>query len=217
MENTITDYDLDDYFRELSTKYKSREVQISRYLKNKISDNKKVIQKNIDIAISQIRDWYNRRRYIRTCCYCPNFTFQDNNESYERLVSDFYAYLKMRDEIKNNMSKVVSILDEMVKWSKQKNLEYKQEKEQVLKSMTNKYNTYLTNSEIEYVFKYCSDMALQNTLEINTDIYVVELKQIYEAYKVYLHGLIYNDEISRINKNNNTEIEILDDYKPIKI
>lgn len=203
MENTITDYDLDDYFRELSTKYESRAVQISRYLKNKISDNKKVIQKNIDIAISQIRDWYNRRRYIRTCCYCPNFTFQDNNESYERLVSDFYAYLKMRDE--------------MVKWSKQKNLEYKQEKEQVLKSMTNKYNTYLTNSEIEYVFKYCSDMALQNTLEINTDIYVVELKQIYEAYKVYLHGLIYNDEISMINKNNNTEIEILDDYKPIKI
>ena len=60
-------------------------------------------------------------------------------------------------------------------------------------------------------------MALQNTLEINTDIYVVELKQIYEAYKVYLHGLIYNDEISMINKNNNTEIEILDDYKPIKI
>lgn len=54
MENTITDYDLDDYFRELSTKYKSREVQISRYLKNKISDNKKVVQKNIDIAISQI-------------------------------------------------------------------------------------------------------------------------------------------------------------------
>ena len=44
-----------------------------------------------DIAISQIRDWYNRRRYIRTCSYCPNFTFQDNNESYERLVSDFYA------------------------------------------------------------------------------------------------------------------------------
>ena len=117
MENTITDYDLDDYFRELSTKYKSREVQISRYLKNKISDNKKVVQKNIDIAISQIRDWYNRRRYIRTCCYCPNFTFQDNNE----------------------------------------------------------------------------------------------------AYKVYLHGLIYNDEISRINKNNNIEIEILDDYKLIKI
>ena len=35
MENTITDYDLDDYFSELSTKYKSREVQISRYLKNK--------------------------------------------------------------------------------------------------------------------------------------------------------------------------------------
>lgn len=35
----------------------------------------------------------------------------------------------MRDEIKNNMAKVVSILDEMVKWSKQKNLEYKQEKE----------------------------------------------------------------------------------------
>lgn len=123
----------------------------------------------------------------------------------------------MRDEIKNNMAKVVSILDEMVKWSKQKNLEYKQEKEQVLKSMTNKYNTYLTNSEIEYVFNYCSDMALQNTLEINTDIYVVELKQIYEAYKVYLHGLIYNDEISMINKNNNIEIEILDDYKPIKI
>lgn len=176
MENTITDYDLDDYFRELSTKYESREVQISRYLKNKISDNKKVVQKNIDIAISQIRDWYNRRRYIRTCCYCPNFTFQDNNESYERLVSDFYAYLKMRDEIKNNMAKVGSILDEMVKWSKQKNLEYKQEKEQVLKSMTNKYNTYLTNSEIEDVFNYCSDMALQNTLEINTDIYVVELK-----------------------------------------
>ena len=54
MENTITDYDLDDYFRELSTKYKSRAVQISRYLKNKISDNKKVVQKNIDIAISQI-------------------------------------------------------------------------------------------------------------------------------------------------------------------
>ena len=49
------------------------------------------------------------------------------------------------------------------------------------------------------------------------DIYVVELKQIYEAYKVYLHGLIYNDEISRINKNNNIEIEILDDYELIKI
>ena len=30
---------------------------------------------------------------------------------------------------KNNMAKVGSILDEMVKWSKQKNLEYKQEKE----------------------------------------------------------------------------------------
>lgn len=45
----------------------------------------------------------------------PNFTFQDNNESYERLVSDFYAYLKMKDEIKNNMAKVVSVLDEMVK------------------------------------------------------------------------------------------------------
>lgn len=57
----------------------------------------------------------------------------------------------MKDEIKNNMAKVVSVLDEMVKWSKQKNLEYKQEKEQVLKSMTNKYNTYLTNSEIEDV------------------------------------------------------------------
>ena len=57
----------------------------------------------------------------------------------------------MNDEIKNNMAKVVSVLDEMVKWSKQKNLEYKQEKEQVLKSMTNKYNTYLTNSEIEDV------------------------------------------------------------------
>ena len=40
MENTITDYDLDDYFRELSTKYKSREVQISRYLKNKTLDGK---------------------------------------------------------------------------------------------------------------------------------------------------------------------------------
>lgn len=40
MENTITDYDLDDYFRELSTKYKSREVQISRYLKNKKLDGK---------------------------------------------------------------------------------------------------------------------------------------------------------------------------------
>lgn len=41
----------------------------------------------------------------------------------------------MKDEIKNNMAKVVSVLDEMVKWSKQKNLEYKQEKEQVLKSI----------------------------------------------------------------------------------
>ena len=40
VENTITDYDLDDYFRELSTKYKSREVQISRYLKNKKLDGK---------------------------------------------------------------------------------------------------------------------------------------------------------------------------------
>lgn len=40
MENTITDYDLDDYFRELSTKYKSREVQISIYLKNKKLDGK---------------------------------------------------------------------------------------------------------------------------------------------------------------------------------
>lgn len=40
MENTITDYDLDDYFRKLSTKYKSREVQISRYLKNKKLDGK---------------------------------------------------------------------------------------------------------------------------------------------------------------------------------
>ena len=67
----------------------------------------------------------------------------------------------MKDEIKNNMAKVVSVLDEMVKWSKQKNLEYKQEKEQVLKSMTNKYNTYLTNSEIEDVFNYCRDMAFK--------------------------------------------------------
>ena len=40
VENTITDYDLDDYFSELSTKYKSREVQISRYLKNKKLDGK---------------------------------------------------------------------------------------------------------------------------------------------------------------------------------
>lgn len=40
MENTITYYDLDDYFRKLSTKYKSREVQISRYLKNKKLDGK---------------------------------------------------------------------------------------------------------------------------------------------------------------------------------
>ena len=43
------------------------------------------------------------------------------------------------------------------------------------------------------------------------------VNKIYEAYKVYLHGLIYNDEISRINKNNNIEIEILDDYELIKI
>lgn len=152
MENTITDYDLDDYFRELSTKYKSREVQISRYLKNKKLDGK---LSDISMYLKKKSNWG------CFCCYYPNFTFQDNNEAYERLVSDFYAYLKMKDEIKNNMAKVVSVLDEMVKWSKQKNLEYKQEKEQVLKSMTNKYNTYLTNSEIEDVFNYCSDMAFK--------------------------------------------------------
>ena len=58
MENTITDYDLDDYFRELSTKYKSREVQISRYLKNKISDKlnlKNVINKDMSY-LSNVRE-----------------------------------------------------------------------------------------------------------------------------------------------------------------
>ena len=60
MENTITDYDLDDYFRELSTKYKSREVQISRYLKKEAIGDAFVVITLIllfKIIMSLMKDW----------------------------------------------------------------------------------------------------------------------------------------------------------------